>query len=767
MSQPQEHVHAYGEVDLTTCESEPIHVPGAVQPHGFLLGLERPSHRVVVASQNAAALLGRAPGSVLGADLADLLGDDVARRVGTALEDDTRDEALHARLVLDGHEVDVDVVVHLSGERLVVEVEPATGVEGPVSPVSYRATRGAVARLAGTTDVDALCRRLAREVRGVLGFDRVMVYRFDAQWNGEVVAEDHREGLEPFFGLRYPASDIPAQARRLYTLNWTRLIADVDYRPVRLEPLVDPATGAPLDLSHSVLRSVSPIHLEYLRNMGVTASMSVSLIVDGRLWGLVACHHYSGPHRPGYDARSAAEFLGQTTSQLVGERARSRERDEALAAQELMSDVLAGVSAQGRDPLTALVEDGRVADLLGAGGVAVWDGHRLLTCGQVPSWAQVQRVARLLGRVDGAVTFTDQLSTLDPRLADATATAAGALRIGLDRDGWLLWFRPEQPELVSWGGDPHTAEVRELSADGAQVRISPRKSFEKWQEVVRGRSLPWRPWHAATAERLRGQLTAIMLGRSRGQIAIAESLQRAVVLDEAPEVPGLDVHARYRPAAGGQLGGDWWDLLPLPGDRVAVVVGDVSGHGVHAAAAMAQLRTALRAYLLEGHSPAAALDRLDALVTTLNGNHTATAVVGIVSAAGAGSSDAPASVDLASAGHPAPLLVTAEGAVALEVPTRPMLGLGFGATSGTADEVGTTPVPADAALLFFSDGLVERRGTSLSETTRQLGEEAARAVGEGLGVADVADRLLTAVPGRGDDDTTLVLARLARQQSVT
>ncbi len=243
MSQPQEHVPAYGEVDLTTCESEPIHVPGAIQPHGFLLGLERPSHRVVVASQNAAALLGRAPGSVLGADLADLLGDDVAGRVRTALEDDTRDEALHARLVLDGDEVDVDVVVHLSGERLVVEVErpPAWRVRQPgLLPRHPRCRRAA----GGHDRRRRVVPRLAREVRGVLGFDRVMVYRFDAQWNGEVVAEDHRAGLEPFFGLRYPASDIPAQARRLYTLNWTRLIADVDYRPVRLEPLVDPGTGA-------------------------------------------------------------------------------------------------------------------------------------------------------------------------------------------------------------------------------------------------------------------------------------------------------------------------------------------------------------------------------------------------------------------------------------------------------------------------------------------------------------------------------------------
>ncbi|WP_432575200.1 GAF domain-containing protein, partial [Kineococcus sp. SYSU DK005] len=325
----------------------------------------------------------------------------------------------------------------------------------------------------------------------------------------------------------------------------------------RLEPLLDPGTGAPLDLSHSVLRSVSPIHVEYLKNMGVTASMSVSLVVDGRLWGLVACHHYSGPHRPSHDARSAAEFLGQTASQLIDERVRSHERDRALAAQELLSDIVAAVSASGREPLASLVEDGRLLDLLDAGGAAVWTGERLLTCGQVPPWAQLQRTATLLARADGAATFTDHLTALSPDLARVTDRAAGALRVGIGGDGWVLWVRPEQPRVVDWGGDPHNAEI--AAGEGPGVRISPRTSFEKWREVVRGRSEPWRPWHGATADRLRSQLTGVMLGRSRGQIAIAESLQRAVVLDEAPAVPGVELLARYHPAEGGQLGGDWWD----------------------------------------------------------------------------------------------------------------------------------------------------------------------------------------------------------------
>ncbi|WP_432536372.1 hypothetical protein [Kineococcus arenarius] len=236
------HGYVHDAVDLTTCDREPVHVPGAVQPHGVLLAVDRAEHRVVVASANAAGFFGRPPRGILGAALPELLGEEVAARVRGADTAADLDEALHARLDLPTGPVDADVALHVSGDRLLVEVEP---LSPDAAPVSYRATRAAIARLAGSSGIDGLCGRLAHEVRALTGFDRVMVYRFDAQWNGEVVAEDRRDDLNAFLGLHYPASDIPAQARRLYTVNWTRLIADVDYVPAPLEPPVDPGTGAP------------------------------------------------------------------------------------------------------------------------------------------------------------------------------------------------------------------------------------------------------------------------------------------------------------------------------------------------------------------------------------------------------------------------------------------------------------------------------------------------------------------------------------------
>ena len=736
------YVPAYGPVDLTNCDREPIHVPGAVQPHGFLLAVDRGTHEVVVASQSTGTLLGRAPRELLGLPLREVLGERTAGAVLALDAADQLGEPLHTALDLAGAPgADVDVALHASGERLVVEVEPV-GTSRGVQVVSYRTARAAVTRLTEAASVDGLSQQLAREVRALTGFDRVMVYRFDAQWNGEVVAEDRREDLNAFLGLHYPASDIPAQARRLYTVNWTRLIADVSYAPSRLEPLLDPGTGAPLDLSHSVLRSVSPIHVEYLKNMGVSASMSISLVLDGRLWGLIACHHYSGPHRPSHDARSAAEFLGQAASQLIASRERSDERDDALRGQELLAALVARTTGSGGDPFGNLLGDRRLLELLGASGAALADGSRLSTLGEVPEPAALHRISQVLARGDGAPTFTDHLASLDPALEEFQQVASGALRVGLGVDRWLLWVRPEQQEVVDWGGDPRNKQL--AAAEGPGVRLSPRKSFEKWREVVRGRSVPWQRWEAVTADRLRSQLTSVVLGRLHDQIAVAQSLQRAVVLERAPRFAGLDVVARYRPAAGSQLGGDWWDAFALPGGRVAVVVGDVSGHGVHAAAAMAQLRTASRAYLLEGHSPAAALDRLDALVASTLTEHTATAVVAVLDpATGTG--------HVASAGHPPPLLLHG-GAELLRVTPRPLLGV----ATGRAEDV-PVRVPRGGVLALYSDGLVERRGLSLDATIEQL--RAAAADGARRGSEDLADHLMTVVPGAEGDDTTLVLVR--------
>ncbi|WP_205472951.1 SpoIIE family protein phosphatase [Nocardioides sp. SYSU D00038] len=745
MTASASHTPAYPAVDLSTCDREPIHVPGAIQPHGVLLALDEETHRVVMTSANSGTMLGIEADDALGRTLAEVLGEPVAAQVRDRIEE----WAVHEPLVvvleggrggrLAGEEV--DVVVHRSGRRIVVELETFGRPRSTL--LSYQSARSAMARLSSHATVDDLVAQLAVEVRALTEFDRVMVYRFDRHWNGEVVAEQKRDDLDSFLGLHYPASDIPAQARRLYTLNWTRLIADVDYEPVRLHPVVDD-DGAPLDLTHSTLRSVSPIHLEYLGNMGVTASMSVSLVIDDELWGLIACHHYSGSHRPAQDARAAASFLGQVASAQIADRERADAREAALLARDALARVTTRIAASPEQTFEAIVSDPELLRLVGATGVALRYDDAYVTAGAVPDPADVQRiVAAMPDGLDGVPVTTDHLAGLVPELA-TTPSAAGALVIGSSPERWLVWLRPELVEMVSWGGDPDEKEV--ALGDDDTVRLSPRRSFDAWREVVRGHSRPWEPWVEDVATGLRAHVNGLLLQRSREQIALAESLQRSVLPPRPPQFPGIDLAVRYLPASEHQLGGDWWDAVAVDDQRLAFVVGDVAGHGVGAAAAMTQVRTALRAYLYGGATTPAALDLLDHLVAEMLGEQVATAVVAVVDRG-------TRRVELCSAGHPQPLVFGPDGPIDVAVAQRPLLGLGSGTSTGTVVEL-----PPGGSLLLYTDGLVERRGTDLAESLRQL--RATAGAGPGDGPLDGwVESVLRGAPGGGDDDTTLLALR--------
>ena len=254
---------------------------------------------------------------------------------------------------------------------LLVELEIAYG-ERPFSfPNTYQAVRGSVEELNRAVTLPELYDTAARAVRDLTGFDRVMVYRYDEEYNGEVVAESKREDLNSFLGLHYPSTDIPAQARALYEKNWIRLISDVDYTPAPLVPSVDPESGAPLDLTYATLRSVSPIHVEYLQNMGVHASMSISLLRHGRLWGLIACHHYAGPHLPPFGARAAAEFLGSTLSLRLVDRFEDEQLHKRLAAQAVLAKLTAATLGDGEPLTAALLGAPDLLDLVPADGVVV------------------------------------------------------------------------------------------------------------------------------------------------------------------------------------------------------------------------------------------------------------------------------------------------------------------------------------------------------------------------------------------------------------
>ncbi|MCL9797904.1 GAF domain-containing protein, partial [Frankia sp. AgKG'84/4] len=487
-----------------------------------------------------------------------------------------------------------DALLHRVGDLIVIELQPARGARPLSYAGTYARTRQSVLRLNGSRSLDELYGVVVEEVRRLTGFDRVMVYRFDAEWNGEVVAEAKLDRLNSFRGLHYPATDIPAQARALYERSWLRLIPDVDYRAVPVVPAFDADTGEPLDLSDAWLRSVSPMHVEYLRNMGVTASMSISLLRDGRLWGLIACHHYSGPHEPGYEVCAAAEFLGHLFSLRLVSREDEQTVASSLASRRVLDQLVAAAQRDGASIAASLTTGSpNLLDLIGGGGALVAVDGEYRTIGEVPPREVARRVFDTLGSQESILAH-DSVPVDLPDLADYRDIACGMLAFRFSRDEGVAWFRPEALRTVDWGGDPHNAKI--IAAEGDEVRLSPRRSFDRWREVVRDRAQPWSAHERALAEELRQALTRAAYRQARQSADLTRLMQESLLPERLWTIPGFEIEAWYDPAAAGRVGGDWYDAVPLPDGRVAVVVGDVAGHGVAAAGTMAQLRGALRAY---------------------------------------------------------------------------------------------------------------------------------------------------------------------------
>jgi light-regulated signal transduction histidine kinase (bacteriophytochrome)/CheY-like chemotaxis protein len=508
-------------IDLTNCDREPIHVPGAVQPHGVLLACRGPAFTIVQVSDNSEALLKQPPAALLGASIASLLAAESWTRLQDAAAAGLPREVNPLRIDLrDG--AAFDGIVHASATAgvTIVELEPRRGDLAGFHP----RMRQSVRRLQDAASLGELLEIAAREIRSLTGFDRVMVYRFDRDWNGEVVAEAKLDRLEPFLGLHYPAADIPAQARRLYTLNWLRIIADVSYRPSRLVPELEPESRQPLDLSFSVLRSVSPIHVEYLRNMGVTASMSVSLIRDGALTGLIACHHYSGPHPVSFVVRDTAEFIGQALSWHVASFEARAAIERALRAQRAESAIVAEVSTTRSIPAGLCTP--ALLDLTGTEGAAVIYENTVHVVGLTPPPEEISSIVHAMPHdEDGPLSMTDCLVERLPRAA-AWTTGAGVLAVEISRElgEHVLWFRPAVDRTVDWAGDPRKVSV---VGDAGVPRLSPRGSFALWREAVRGRSLAWEPWQVEAALNLRRLLLSGVRRRAHELRVMNEELALA------------------------------------------------------------------------------------------------------------------------------------------------------------------------------------------------------------------------------------------------
>jgi light-regulated signal transduction histidine kinase (bacteriophytochrome) len=476
-------------LDLTNCDREPIHIPGSIQPHGMLLTLDPAGLKVLQAAGDTGGALGRSIEECLDCDIRDVLGADALPMVRSFNTDGSPEPLYLGSVPTPGDPSRyLDLTAHTRDGVLVLEVEPSPPRPNTAAQMLAKVRRVS-AELEAAPDLERLLQVASQEARRLTGFDRVMIYRFLDDGSGSVAAEDKIDDLDSLLHHHYPASDIPKQARALYLQNLIRVIVDASYTPAPLVPSLNPMTGKPLDMSDCALRSVSPIHLQYLKNMGVAASMSVSIVVDGALWGLISCHH-TAPKLVPYELREACKHLGQILSQQVKAREEASYHRQVQRLAATREEVL-GILARTKALEQGLVENvGDLRRVLPADGAAIVFRDQISRTGYAPTEVQIRDLTEWLwGSTSSEIYATNSLAQHYSPAEAYAAKASGLIAtvVSGEEPIVLLWFRAEHVETINWAGNPH----KPVEPGGDLGMLSPRKSFETWKETVRHRAQPW------------------------------------------------------------------------------------------------------------------------------------------------------------------------------------------------------------------------------------------------------------------------------------
>ncbi len=514
--------------DLSKLEQEQIHLYDYIQPHGVLLSLAEPQLKILQASNNTPSLFDVAPQEMLQKPLRKFISKSQMAKLTKIIKHNDFDSFNYIKLRFKKADkyLLINRIFHRNNDNvLILELEPAYSQNDIYFLEFYHLVKASALKLRKTSKISDMSQIIVQEIRKITRFDRVMLYKFDRDWHGHVIAEDKRADLEAFLGLHYPAADTQP-CRKLFGLKWVRLITDINGQSVKIIPETNPVSNSPLDLSLSVLRGVSPCHREYLQNMGVSATMVISLTKEQQLWGLISCHHYS-PKQVDYEVREACEFLGQVMSVELTVKEEDENNEYRVELKDIQGKLVEYMSTT-KNFIDGLVKyQPNLLDLVRAQGAVVWWGEQGTKVGRTPEDADIQElIVWLEHQADEKVFATDSLPRIYPAAEKYKDIASGLLAIAIAEQNYILWFRPEYIQTVNWAGDPNQPIVKTISDQGT-VRLTPRGSFEAWKEIVRCKSLPWKPCEIEAAGELRNAIINIVLRQADELASLARELERS------------------------------------------------------------------------------------------------------------------------------------------------------------------------------------------------------------------------------------------------